>query len=60
MAHSGHNVESEIGLWRGLWAFLRVRKKWWLGPILATLLVLAALVGLTHGAAVAPFVYTLF
>jgi len=42
------------------WEFLRVRKKWWLAPIIGMLLFLGALLVLTHGSAVAPFIYTLF
>jgi len=43
-----------------LWAFLRVRKKYWLAPILLMLLVFGGLVILAQGSAVAPFIYTLF
>jgi hypothetical protein len=43
-----------------LWQFMRVRKKWWLGPIFVTLFLLSVLIVLTHGSAVAPFIYTLF
>jgi hypothetical protein len=43
-----------------LWAFMRVRKKWWLGPILITMVLLSALIVLTQGSAVAPFIYALF
>lgn len=42
------------------WAFLKVRKKWWLAPIVMFLLLLGALIVLTESSAVAPFVYTLF
>ena len=42
------------------WEFLKVRKKWWLGPIIGMLLFLGALLVLTQGSAVAPFIYTLF
>jgi len=42
------------------WQFLRVRKKWWLGPIFGMLLLLGVLLVLTSGSAVAPFIYTLF
>lgn len=42
------------------WAFLKIRKKWWLAPIVVFLLLLGALIILTEGSAVAPFVYTLF
>ena len=43
-----------------LWAFMKERKKFWLLPIILVLLVFGALIVLTQGSAVAPFVYTLF
>jgi hypothetical protein len=43
-----------------LWAFMRERKKWWLGPIVAVLALFGTLVALTQGSAVAPFIYTIF
>ena len=43
-----------------LWRFMRVRKKFWLAPILVMALILGGLVVLTQGSAVAPFIYTLF
>jgi Family of unknown function (DUF5989) len=43
-----------------LWAFMRERKKFWLLPIVAVLLLFGALIVLTQGSAVAPFIYTLF
>jgi hypothetical protein len=43
-----------------LWSFMRERKKFWLLPILVTLLVFGALIVLTQGSAVAPFIYTIF
>jgi hypothetical protein len=43
-----------------LWRFMRVRKKFWLLPILTMTVVLGGLVVLTKGSAVAPFIYTLF
>ena len=42
------------------WAFLRVRKKFWLFPIVFMMVVFGALVVLSQGSAVAPFIYTLF
>jgi len=42
------------------WQFLRVRKKWWLAPIILVLLLLGILIFLSQGSAVAPFIYTLF
>lgn len=43
-----------------LWAFMRERKKFWLAPIIIVLLLLGALIVLSQGSAVAPFIYTLF
>ena len=42
------------------WTFLKVRKKFWLLPIVLTLALLGGLIILTQGSAVAPFIYTLF
>ena len=49
-----------MSMFRELWDFMRVRKKWWLGPIVVTLFLLSALIVFTQGSAVAPFIYTLF
>ena len=43
-----------------IWKFLRVRKKFWLLPVLMAMLVFGGLTVLTKGSAVAPFIYTLF
>ena len=43
-----------------LWLFLKVRKKFWLLPVLLVAGLLGALIILTQGSAVAPFIYTLF
>jgi len=45
---------------RDLWGFLRQRKKFWMLPLIATLLVFGALIVLAAGSAIAPFIYTLF
>jgi len=42
------------------WEFLKVRKKYWLFPILLVLLLFGALIVLSQGSAVAPFIYTIF
>lgn len=49
-----------LGLIREIWAFLRVRKKFWLLPIIAVMLMAGGMLVLAHGSVVAPFVYTLF
>ena len=43
-----------------LWAFLRVRKKLWLAPIIIVMVLLGSLLILAQGSVVAPFIYTLF
>ncbi|MAF95601.1 MAG: hypothetical protein CMM60_07590 [Rhodospirillaceae bacterium] len=43
-----------------LWAFLKVRKKFWLLPIFVMMAVFGGLVVLSQGSAVAPFIYTIF
>jgi len=42
------------------WSFLRVRKKWWLAPIVILLVTLGLILVLTEGSALAPFIYSLF
>lgn len=49
-----------MDLIKEFWAFLRARKKMWLLPIFAVMLLMAALLVLAQGSAVAPFIYTLF
>ena len=51
---------SKLSIMKELWGFLKVRKKWWLAPILVILVLLGALIILTESSAVAPFIYTLF
>ena len=43
-----------------LWGFLKQRKKFWMLPIIVILLIFGALIVLTSGTAIAPFIYTLF
>ena len=43
-----------------LWNFMKVRKKFWLLPILLMMVLLGGLIVLTQGSAVAPFIYTVF
>ncbi|WP_443029059.1 DUF5989 family protein [Spirulina sp. CS-785/01] len=43
-----------------LWAFLRERKKYWLAPLIISLVLLGGLIIFTQGSAIAPFIYTLF
>ena len=43
-----------------LWAFMRVRKKFWMLPIIVMMAVFGGLVVLSKGSVIAPFIYTLF
>ncbi|MEN8205305.1 MAG: DUF5989 family protein [Pseudomonadota bacterium] len=49
-----------LDLLKDLWDFLKIRKKFWLAPIILVLVLLGALIVLSQGSAVAPFIYTLF
>lgn len=49
-----------VELAREFWLFLRVRKKWWLTPILLVLGLMGLLIVTIQGSALAPFIYTLF
>lgn len=51
---------SKLSIMMEFWQFLRVRKKYWLLPIVIVLLALGALLILTEGSALAPFIYAIF
>jgi hypothetical protein len=51
--------EPRQGLMGEFWDFLRENKKWWLAPIIVTILLLGAL-AILSGSAAGPFIYTLF
>jgi len=49
-----------MDLLRDLWGYLRTRKKFWLLPMLITLLLFGLLIFFSSSTAIAPFIYTLF
>ena len=51
---------SKLSILSELWDFLKVRKKWWLMPIILFLVLLGGLIILTQGSALAPFIYAIF
>ena len=51
---------SKLSIFFEFWEFIKVRKKWWLAPIIIFLVLFGALIILTEGSAIAPFIYTLF
>lgn len=55
-----NKLKGVISLTKEFLSFMWERKLWWLLPIIITLLLLSALIFLTEGTAVAPFIYTIF
>ena len=51
---------SNVSLFRELWAFMSVRKKFWLMPIIVIMVLMGALLLLAKGSVLAPFIYTIF
>lgn len=49
-----------ISFLKEFWDFLKVRKKYWLLPIIIILIIFGGLIVLTQGTAIAPFIYTIF
>ena len=49
-----------IDLIKDLWDFLKVRKKYWLAPLIITIVLMGTLIVFTQGSVVAPLIYTLF
>lgn len=49
-----------MGFIKDLWSFIKIRKIFWLLPIIIVLLLFGGLIVLTSGSAIAPFIYTLF
>ena len=50
----------KLAILKEFWEFLKVRKKWWLAPIVIVLVLLGVLIVFAQGSALAPFIYTLF
>ncbi len=53
-------MNSKLSILKEFWNFLKVRKKWWLVPIVFFLLILGVLLVAAKGSALAPFIYSLF
>ena len=54
MARKNHSMLGEI------WSFLKVRKAWWLTPIIIMIILAGVLIILSHSSAISPFIYALF
>ena len=53
-------MEAFIELVKDIWDFLKVRKKYWLAPLILTILLMGGLIVFTQGSVVAPFIYSIF
>ena len=51
---------SKLSIFRELWNFMKVRKKWWLMPIIILIVLLGLILVFAQGSALAPFIYTVF
>tara|TARA_A100001011_G_scaffold220961_1_gene228935 strand:- start:286 stop:447 length:162 start_codon:yes stop_codon:yes gene_type:complete len=53
-------MEAFLDLVKDIWDFLKVRKKYWLAPLIITIVFMGSLIVFTQGSVVAPFIYSLF
>ena len=53
-------MEAFLELVRDVWDFLKSRKKYWLAPLIITIVLMGTLILITQGSVVAPFIYTIF
>ena len=53
-------MEPFIDLLIDVWDFLKIRKKYWLAPLIITIVLMGALIIFTQGSVIAPFIYTIF
>ena len=53
-------MEPLLDLLKDVWDFLKVRKKYWLAPLIITIVLMGALLVFTQGSVVAPFIYSIF
>ena len=53
-------MEAFWDLLTDIWDFLKIRKKYWLAPLILTIVLMGALIVFTQGSVIAPFIYTIF
>ena len=53
-------MEAFLDLLKDIWDFLKVRKKYWLAPLIVPIVLMGALLVFTQGSVVAPFIYSIF
>jgi len=54
------NLKNKLSIFEELWEFMKVRKVWWLSPIIILLVLLGLLIIFAEGSALSPFIYALF
>ena len=53
-------MQALLELCKDIWDFMRIRKKYWLAPLIITLVLMGTLLVFTQGSVIAPFIYTIF
>ena len=53
-------MDNFLDLLKDIWDFLKIRKKYWLAPLILTIVFMGALLVFTQGSVVAPFIYSIF
>jgi len=53
-------MEAFLDIINDIWDYLKIRKKYWLAPLIITLVMMGALIVFTQGSVVAPFIYSIF
>ena len=53
-------MEALFEILRDIWDFMKVRKKYWLAPLIITIVLMGALIVFTQGSVIAPFIYSIF
>ena len=53
-------MDTFIDLVKDIWDFLKIRKKYWLAPLILTIVLMGALIITTQGSVIAPFIYSIF
>jgi uncharacterized protein DUF5989 len=53
-------MAGSTGLFGELWSFMKVRKKFWLLPVIVIMVMVGVLMVFAHGSVLAPFIYTIF
>ena len=53
-------MEVLLDLIKDIWDFLKIRKKYWLAPLILTILLMGVLIFFSQGSVIAPFIYSIF